>query len=114
MYQIDDCRVNDVGNNLYNNWLACPTNFYPYAIGRIKAPESSCGATQYACISWKGGPQWAHPAGTFELNDCGSNNVPNAFTGGIYCPSGYYARVYGRVKAPEGSQCGATQYVCTR
>jgi hypothetical protein len=113
MYQVDDCRRNDVGNNLYNNWLACPTNFYPYAVGRIMAPESGCGAVQYACLSWRDGPQWAHPGGTFQIDDCARNNVANPFTGGTYCPSGYYARVHGRIKGPE-SRCGVTQYVCTQ
>ena len=113
MFQIDDCGRNNVGNSLYWNWLACPTGFGAYRVARVTASESKCGATQYACISPYGGSQWATPAGTFQIDDCATNNRPNPFSGGLYCPPGHYARPYGRVKGSEGDKCGVWQYVCT-
>lgn len=51
--------------------------------------------------------------GMFEVDDCGKDNVINAWTGGLNCAAGYTPYRTARIKAPESS-CGAVQLYCYR
>ena len=113
MFQIDDCGRNNVGNPNYYGWMACPTGYSALKVARVMAPESGCGAWQYACVtSGMNSGTWQYFGGTFQIDDCATNSLANFYTKGLYCPAGYTASVYGRVKGPE-SKCGVTQYSCT-
>jgi hypothetical protein len=130
MFQIDDCGTNTIGNTFNNGNPSCPREFFQDRIGRVKTPESRCGATQYLCDarpSEAGGHtfqdfrdlglntlRWG---GQFQLDDCRVNNRVNPLTGAFNCPSAgsdpsHYAAIrYGRVLGPE-SGCGVNQFVC--
>src|SRR5262249_31776078 len=106
--------------------VSCPSGFWPDRIGRVRAPESRCGAWQYVCdarINEAGGHtvtaggidaglntlRWG---GQFQKDDCFGNSRVNPLTGGFTCPSArYFAVQYGRVLGPE-TGCGVNQFVC--
>ncbi len=48
-YQVDDCGRDNVANPL-GGGLGCPSGYHQANTGRIKAPESYCGANQYICV----------------------------------------------------------------
>ncbi|WP_375769476.1 hypothetical protein NR798_00920 [Archangium gephyra] len=50
-------------------------------------------------------------AGMYQIDPCGSDSVPNPFTGNMGCPAGYIAMRFGQVITPT-SRCTATQYLC--
>lgn len=102
MFQVDDCGVNNVGPG-------CPTNSTAVKLERVMAPESLCGAEQYACQSIFSNV--GHFAGTYQIDDCGSGSTVNPLSGTLGCPAGYQASQYGRVLTAE-SRCGANQYIC--
>ena len=52
--------------------------------------------------------------GSYQIDDCGTNNIGNPLGSGLGCPSGYTPRNVGRVKCPEGRGCGGTQYICLK
>ena len=52
--------------------------------------------------------------GFYQSGDCGTDSVPNQFTGGLSCPAGFTASPIGRIKTPEGQMCGGTIFVCYR
>jgi hypothetical protein len=126
IFQVDDCGVNNIGNAYNNGNLSCPRGFFQDDIGRVKAPESNCGATQYLCDARPneaGGETFSDNislgvntlrwGGQYQQDDCGTNTRVNPLTGGLSCPSVRYAPIrYGRVKGPEGGQCGVNQFVC--
>jgi len=117
MYQVDDCGRNNVVNP-YTNAASCPSGFKVQQSGRVRAPESGCGANQFVCTATASLPAPSLSrsfrfAGTYQVDDCGTNNIGNpVVAGNLGCPAGATAMAFGRIKAPEGSQCGATQYVC--
>jgi len=126
MFQVDDCGTNNIGNTYNNDALSCPRGFFQDRIGRVKAPESNCGATQYLCDARPNeaggstisggvnlGVNTLRWGGQFQRDDCGTNTRVNPLTGSTTCPSIRYVPVqYGRVKGPEGGQCGVNQFVC--
>jgi hypothetical protein len=83
-------------------------------------PETNNGVSQFACEATgiPGPPfeaRWRY-GGSFQIGDgvCGGEGtMPNPLTGALSCPPGYAAAPFGRIKNPEGSQCGVTQFVCT-
>jgi hypothetical protein len=120
MFQVDDCGVNTIGNRFNDNRLSCPPGFFQDWIGRVMAPESGCGANQFLCSARPeeaGGATFENGvnlgvntlryAGQYQVDDCGTNTI-----GPVGCARGYTSVAYGRVKGPEGGQCGVTQYVC--
>jgi len=52
--------------------------------------------------------------GSYQVDDCGTNNIANPRTGGLNCPGGYNAHLVGRIKCPEGRNCGGNQYECLK
>ena len=119
MFQVDDCQVNTIGNRFNNNQTSCPPGFFQDWIGRVMAPESGCGANQFLCSARPeeaGGATFENNVnlgvntlrwgGQYQVDDCGTNTINPG------CLLGYTAVAYGRVKGPEGGQCGVTQYVC--
>jgi hypothetical protein len=125
MFQIDDCGgVDTIGNTFNNGAVSCPRGFVQDRMGRIRAPESGCGAWQYVCDARPGeagghtfmsgtdlGLNTLRWGGQYQLDDCRGNNRVNPLTGNFTCPSGYTAIRYGRVLGPE-SGCGVNQSVC--
>jgi hypothetical protein len=113
-------QVADVGG--WNNYpnpvtgsLSCPVGHTRVSIGRVRTSEGHVGAVQYACASAAASAQRAsNMAMGFQCTDGGASysRVPNVYTAGCSCPAGFTAHARGRVKAPEGRQWGATQYVC--
>jgi len=91
-YQADDAGKDNVLNS-FTGRLACPQGYSFFVIGRIQAPESSYGATQYLCLldgvqsdgqlNYGGGYQVAAES----HNDFGSR--VNPLTGNLSCPLGY-------------------------
>ncbi|WP_157232090.1 hypothetical protein [Hyalangium minutum] len=51
LYQVDDCGRNNVANPLTGT-LSCPDGFATLQVGRVKTPESRCGANQYLCKAY--------------------------------------------------------------
>ncbi len=113
-YQVDDCGRNNVGNPWVAGGLGCPYGAQALLVGRTKAPESGCGANQYMCGFADGSPtaRTMPFGGAYQLGDCGTNTYSNPFTFNTTCPPGWIPVSAGRVKVPEGSQCGGSQYFC--
>jgi hypothetical protein len=117
LFQIDDCGVDNI-TNLLMGGFSCPSGFFQAAIGRIVAPDTGCGATQYLCYARPDQRTNNAPyndvryGGRYQIDDCGTSTAVNNLTGATSCPAPYVKVPYGRVKAPEGSQCGITQYMC--
>jgi hypothetical protein len=94
-----------------------PRWFSPRVVGRVKGPEDPfCGVHQYACVGridpgYVYRPDWG---GTYQVDDCGTNTVGNPFLppDAAACPDGSAGLLYARLKAPEGSMCGANQFLC--
>jgi len=125
MYQVDDCGANTIGNAYNNGATSCTGGFLPRRIGRVKAPESGCGAWQYLCAARTNEPgghtvtqgidcglntlRWG---GQYQKDDCFGDSRVNPLTGSYSCPSPrYFAVQYGRVLGPE-TGCGVNQFVC--
>ena len=123
MFQITDRVRPDISPrrlvvpNALTGAATCPAGFSAVLIGRVLFSEVEIGADQYVCVTRDPNPfiVGAEFGGTFQYDDCwGGSDVVNAETGDYNCPTGFTAKAYGRVKSPEGGQCGATQYVCIR
>lgn len=121
MYQVDDYSTRWNANNVVNpvtNTLGCPSGFTARQFGRVRAPESLNGATQYFCVAPHNGTTrgWSF-TGAYQIDDRGSsgNNVFNLYAGagGLGCPQGTgSAYKFGRAIGPE-SGWGVTQYLCS-
>jgi len=110
-FQIDDCGGNNVVNQMTGS-TNCGDGFTQYRSNRQSDPESHCGGNDYFCAG-PGVAQFPQVFyGMYQVSDCGTDWVNNPETGTLGCPSGYSSLKIGRVKVPEGSQCGATQYAC--
>lgn len=117
-YQIDDCGRNNVGNFFQSGGFGCTAGYTAQAIGRVMGPESNCGGWQYICVappstSYTQTQDRMRWGGQYQVDDCATNSRANPFTGATNCPHNYVPIQYGRVKGPEGRQCGVTQYYCT-
>lgn len=120
MYQVDDYPTKYNANNVVNpvtNSLGCPSGFTRFQFGRVRAPETSDGATQYLCVApYNGTTQGWSFTGAYQTDDKGSsgNNVFNLYAGGgLGCPSGTGIPYrFGRATGPE-SGWGVSQYVCS-
>jgi hypothetical protein len=118
MFQVDDCGSNNVSNGLTDT-LGCPYGYFADAIGRVLTPESKCGAWQYVCDT-RPGESSNNPyydkirwGGQYQVDDCATNTMGNPLNSNLAsCPYPYKPVRYGRVRAPEGNQCGVNQYFC--
>ena len=106
-------------DNNVPNWFGrairgCPPGSQPAKYGRTIGPEARCGVSQYLCVDRRTDSKRDGPliVGGYQRDDCGVNNVPDDTSKDVRCPDGSEARKVGRVKAPEGTQCGADQYLC--
>jgi hypothetical protein len=111
-YQSDDCNK-DNNVNPFTLALACPAGFNQHQIGRVTAPESKCGASQFVCL--KDGltsDPLQNYGGGYQVNDQGKNNLVNPLTGATTCPAGYIAVNTGRISEPELKNSGGNQFSC--
>jgi len=112
-YQNDDCGKDNVVNP-FTNAMNCPAGSNPNQIGRVFAPESRCGASQFVCI--RGGlshdPELNY-AGGYQFCDDNNHNdyYVNPFTGKTSCPAGYTPCTTGRVLGAE-AKVGCNQISC--
>lgn len=124
MFQVDDCGTDSEPNPTVNPGMygfACISSLWDNAaqFGRVLAPESHCGATQYLCSSTfvlSGAPLFG---GIYQqvdptVADPNTDTVPNPITGTPQCPNEYQPSPptpIGRILTPE-TNFGATQYLC--
>lgn len=114
MFQVDDCGVNTIGNPDNSNLLSCPSGFTTVRVGRVKTPESQCGAWQYAC---RGSfpSSWRWYGGEYQVGDVSTGTKVNPLTGQASCPFGYTPKRYGRILSAEpwDAKVGVNQYYCS-
>jgi len=112
-FQID-CR----GPSIANPWtgtFGCPHGQYTaFVSNRQTDPESGCGGHEYFCSGPVIAGDLAPPfGGMYQVDDCNTNSVGNPSNGNLLgCGYGFTPLKIGRVKVPEGNQCGANQYAC--
>jgi hypothetical protein len=113
MYQIDDSGRKHVPNAINSNNLSCPDGFDTILKGRVQAPETGWGATQYVCLSQRVEAPRYRLRGLYQVNDNGQGNIPNHYTNSTTCAAGELTIAVGRVKSPE-TKWGGTQYACVQ
>jgi len=119
MYQRDDFPTSSRANNVVNpvtGALSCPSGFTARQFGRIRAPESQNGASQFFCVApYDGVRQGFSYTGAYQTDDRGTgyNNITNQYAGGVLsCPAGTGVPYqFGRAIGPE-SLWGVSQFHC--
>jgi hypothetical protein len=118
IYQVDDCGKDNV-DNTFTSAMACPEEYAPSFIGRVFAPESSCGAAQYLCLLIGIGSDGQHNyGGGYQLSSQQSKdfqNRNNPLTGSTSCPAGFTTVLSGTSNNRAGGGIPAltiNQYSC--
>eukprot|EP00743_Colponemidia_sp_Colp-15_P010019 GILK01010995.1.p1 GENE.GILK01010995.1~~GILK01010995.1.p1 ORF type:complete len:643 (+),score=91.46 GILK01010995.1:27-1931(+) len=120
IYQIGDRDGIGHRANPMTGGLSCPAGYQELDVGRVIAPEPRYyGVRQMVCHGSVPPSVLQDYGGMYQLADrgvgCdGVDDRANPMTGGLSCPADFVPVTRGRIKIPEGRQCGGIQVWCMR